>query len=205
MVGGFRRIKNRLMPNIFRRSYIPSWRLRFMGFASIGRNVKIEKSVKIVNPSQLHIGNNVIIDQFTTIVCGAAGVRIGSYVHIAGLCHIAGGGGVQIGDFCGLSHGVKVYSVSDDYSGAFLTNPTVPRKYKNVKEAAVVIEPHVIVGAGSVVLPGVTLGMGASVGAMSLVTRDLEAWSVCAGIPAKQIKERSREIVNVAREFLDGG
>ncbi|TGS72469.1 acyltransferase, partial [Mesorhizobium sp. M8A.F.Ca.ET.181.01.1.1] len=102
---------------------------------------------------------------------------------VGGMCFLAGGGGIQMEDFSGLSQGVRVYSTSDDYSGAALTNPTVPREYLNMKIAPVRLGRHVIVGSGSVILPGCVLGEGVSVGAMSLVTKNLEPWGVYFGSP----------------------
>ncbi|TGS08556.1 acyltransferase, partial [Mesorhizobium sp. M4B.F.Ca.ET.190.01.1.1] len=92
-------------------------------------------------------------------------------------------------------------STSDDYSGAALTNPTVPREYLNMKIAPVRLGRHVIVGSGSVILPGCVLGEGVSVGAMSLVTKNLEPWGVYFGSPAKRLKARSREILQLEEQL----
>ena len=88
--------------------------------------------------------------------------------------------------FSGLSQSVRIYSSSDDYSGKSLTNPTVPKKYLNVKIKPVVIGRHVVIGSGSVVLPGANIGNGSSVGALSLVTKSLEEWGIYLGTPAKK-------------------
>jgi len=53
----------------------------------------------------------------------------------------------------------------------------------------------------SVVLPGVTVGVGSSVGAMTLCNKDLEPWGMYVGIPARRIKERSREILALVDQF----
>lgn len=71
-----------------------------------------------------------------------------------------------------------------------MTNPTVPDEYKKASRAAVRIKGHVIIGAGSVVLPGVTLGFGSAVGALSLVRDDVDEGVVVAGTPAKPIGRR---------------
>lgn len=54
-----------------------------------------------------------------------------------------------------------------------MTNPMVPVEFTNVTHADVNIGRHVIIGSGSVVLPGVTIGEGAAVGALSLVKKGL--------------------------------
>lgn len=116
-------------------------------------------------------------------------------MHIGSQCFLAGGGGIELNDFCGLSQGVRIYSVTDDYIGGSLTNPTVPSEYLNTSARKVVLGKHVIVGSGSVILPGAVIAAGASVGALSLVKESLGAWGIYAGVPARWIKDRRRDII----------
>jgi serine acetyltransferase len=53
------------------------------------------------------------------------------------------------------------------------------------------------VGAGSIIMPGVTLGEGVAVGAMALVKKDLDAWGIYAGNPVRLIKPRERGLLNL--------
>jgi acetyltransferase-like isoleucine patch superfamily enzyme len=53
------------------------------------------------------------------------------------------------------------------------------------------------------VLPGVTLGEGCAIGAMSLVMKDVEPWSIYAGIPAKKIKERKNNLLKLEKQFRE--
>ena len=89
-------------------------------------------------------------------------------------------------DFSGLSQGVRIYTASDDYSGSSLTNPTIPAQYKNITASSVVIGRHAIIGSNSVVMPGCNLGEGAALGALSLLTKQADAWSIYFGSPAKK-------------------
>lgn len=163
-----------------------------MQFRRMGKNVTIYPLARILNPEVVSIGSNVIIDDFVFIV-GGQGADIGSYVHIASFSSIAGGGTVVMEDFSGLSGGCRIYTGTDDFSGASLTNPTIPTEFRNVTRSFVVIRKHVILGANVVVLPGVTIGEGAAIGACSLVTKDVEPWTVNAGIPARAVRERPRQ------------
>ena len=105
-------------------------------------------------------------------------------------------------DFSGLSSRVVIYATSNDYSGESLTNPTVPAKYKAAdKNMPVHLGKHVIVGAASVILPGVTIGEGSSVGALSLCSKSLDGWGVYAGSPARRIKDRSRRLLSLEEEL----
>jgi galactoside O-acetyltransferase len=78
----------------------------------------------------------------------------------------------------------------------------VDEKYKNVFCADVIIGRHVIIGSGSVILPGVSLGDGVAIGALSMVSQNCDPFYIYAGVPAKKIKERSKNILKLEKEFL---
>jgi acetyltransferase-like isoleucine patch superfamily enzyme len=105
-------------------------------------------------------------------------------------------------DFVTLAYGVKVFSQSDDYSGETMTNSLVPRKYKRETFERVHIQKQCIVGAGAVILPGVTLTEGCSVGAMSLILKSTIPWGIYAGNPARRIKERKKDLLALEVQFL---
>ncbi|MCA8034495.1 acyltransferase [Burkholderia arboris] len=65
----------------------------------------------------------------------------------------------------------------------------------------VVIEDHVWIGARAIISPGVRIGEGAVVGAGSVVTRDVEPYTIVAGNPARFIKERTRDLRYRSRYF----
>lgn len=172
------------------------------GFRFLGADVKIWPEAKIVNRENISIGHRVIIDDFVLII-GGSETRIGNFVHIASFSSITGGGRLVIGDFAGLSGGVRVYTGNEQYGGECMTNPTVPAPYRIPVRGEVTIERHAIVGANSVILPGITIGEGAVVGACSLVTKDCRPWSVNLGVPARPIKNRpSTEILRLEQELL---
>jgi len=177
--------------------------LKNFGFKSIGNNVKIKKNVGIFFTENVSIGNNVRIDDFTIIVASGSDVIIGNNIHIAANCYIAGSDGFEMKDFSGLAPGVMIFSGSDDYSGKKLTNPTIPKKYTGGVCGKVTLEKHVIIGAGAVVLPMLTIGEGVSVGALSLVNKTLKPWGVYFGLPVKRLRERSREMLLLEREYLN--
>lgn len=183
--------------------FFSSEELQSIGFQALGSNVRIARNNVIINPQNIRIGNNVRIDSYCSILAIGGELEIGSYVHIGAYCYLNAGAGIVIEDFCGLSQGTKVYSRTDDYSGEFMTNPTVPATYTHVIASKVVFKKHSIVGSSSVVLPGVTLGEGASVGALSLVLRSLDPWFVYTGSPAKKLWERSRNILKLEKQLIE--
>lgn len=183
-------------------SFYSSEELQGLGLKSYGHNVKLSRKASIYMPETISIANNVRIDDFCCLVGGERGIEIGSYVHIAFHCILVGNAGIIIRDFAGLSSRVALYSVTDDYSGSFLTNPTVPKKYLNILKGEILLNKHVIVGTGSTILPGVNIGIGCSIGAHSLVTGNLGEWGVYVGIPAKRIKERNRDLLELEQDLI---
>lgn len=181
-------------------AYLSDEALRAMGFASLGRDVKISDRAAIYNADQMRIGDYSRIDDFCVV---SGRVEIGRNVYIGPFALIAGGSpGVIFEDFTTLAYRVQVFSQSDDYSGTTMANPTVPKAYKSEYFAAVRLGRHSIVGAGSTVMPGVMLAEGTSVGAASLVTKSTEAWSIYAGSPARRLRDRSRDLLDLERAYL---
>lgn len=191
------------LENPFNQGYHSTEQLREMGFKYVGDNVQIATNCTIIGLENISLGDNIRIDGGVTLACASGYLKIGSYIHIGGGCHITCAGGVELSDFSGLSQGVRIYSGSDDYSGNSLTNPTVPKKYLNVMSKSVLIGRHVIIGSGSVVLPGVKIGMGTSVGALSLVIKSLDEWGVYVGAPAKRVKARKKDLLEQEKLLLD--
>ena len=79
----------------------------------------------------------------------------------------------------------------------------MPDKYKQEIKKAIVIGRHSIVGTNSLILPGVVLAEGTSVGALSMVTKSTEEWSIYFGSPAKRIKARYRDLLTLEEKLLE--
>ncbi|MED5526637.1 MAG: acyltransferase [Pseudomonadota bacterium] len=171
------------------------------GFKHVGENVLISKKSSIYNPGNIELGSNVRIDDFCVLSAGAGGIKIGNYIHIAVYSSIIGAGQVTLSDYCNISSRVAVYSSNDDYSGEFMTNPMVPSEYTGVSHANVFIGPHAIIGSGSVLLPGITIETGVAIGALSLVAKDCEAFTIYAGSPLKKIKDRKRNLLEMEKKL----
>ncbi|MBE0475282.1 acyltransferase [Rhodoferax sp.] len=182
-------------------AFLSQEQLLAMGFRSLGKNVRISDRAAIYNADQIDIGDHSRIDDFCVV---SGKVSLGRNVHIAVFCNVAGGSaGVTFDDFSGLAYGCQVFSQSDDYTGRTLTNPTVPATYKRETKRAIHIGRHCIVGTSSLIFPGVTLAEGCSVGAMSMVTKSTEAWSVYSGVPARRLKDRKRDLLALEQAYLD--
>ncbi len=184
-------------------SFYTEKELEKIGFKAFGENVLISRKASIYMPETILIGNDIRIDDFCCLVGGKKGIHIGSNVHIAFHCIILGNSGVVIDDFAGLSSRCSIYSSTDDYSGGSLTNPTVPSKYKEIKEGKVHLGRHVIIGTNTTILPNVVIGEGCSVGANSLITKNLDAWGIYFGSPVRRIKNRKQDLLKLERLYLD--
>ncbi len=176
--------------------------LASIGFASVGCNVLISDKASFYKPEKIKIGNHVRIDDFCILSAGEMGIEIGNFIHIAAYTSLIGKGKICLHDFCNLSSKVAIYSSNDDYTGEYMTNPMVPSKFTGVIHADVTLKKHVIVGSGSIILPGVTLHEGVAIGALSLVNKDCATFGIYSGNPAKKIKERKRNLLELEEQLL---
>lgn len=175
-----------------------------LGFSSVGDNVQISDRASFYGTNRIHIGNNVRIDDYCVISAGVGGINIGNHVHIAVGASLIGAGKITLCDFVGISSRASIYSSNDDYSGAAMTGPTVPSRFTNVQHADIYMGKHVIVGSGSVVLPGSYLEEGAAIGALSLVYKRCEAFGIYVGNPLRRLKERKRDLLELEKQFAEG-
>jgi acetyltransferase-like isoleucine patch superfamily enzyme len=124
-----------------------------------GSQVRLRMPVVIYEPEQLELGDRVDICVFT---------------------HIRANGGVRIGSGVLIAANVTITSRGH--------NVDLPR-WSVTKDAPIVIGDDVWIGAGAIVLPGVTIGRGAVVAAGAVVTEDVPPFTVAGGVPAKTIKQ----------------
>jgi acetyltransferase-like isoleucine patch superfamily enzyme len=180
-------------------SFLSPAELRDIGFRQVGVNCCISRYARFYGSAAMRLGDNVRIDDFS-IISGT--VILGNHVHIASHCAFHAGGddaSITMGDFSGASGRVSIYARSDDYSGNWMTNPTVPEALTNAISKSVVIGRHAIIGTGSVILPGVTMEEGSALGAMSLANKTLPAFTIHSGIPAKFLKARQRQLLDLEK------
>lgn len=164
------------------------------GFAQVGIDVRVYGAAKIIGPERVSVGSHVIIDDFVFIGAHAK-LEIGNHVHIASHASITGGGECLIADFAGISSGARVLTGTDSFAGDSLTGPTIPADLRKVHRGRVVIGSHAVIGANAVILPDVTVGEGAAIGAGAVLTRDAKPWTIYAGVPARAVRERPRELM----------
>ena len=180
-------------------SFYSEEELKEIGFRSYGKDVYISRKCSIYGAERIEIGNHVRIDDFCIL---SGRISLGDYIHIAAYTALYGGeSGIIVQDYANVSSRVSVYSISDDYSGESMTNPMIPEKYKKVISKQVKIGKHTIIGASSVIMPGVELAEGGAFGAFSFVNRNTESWSIYTGIPCEKIKNRRKDLLELEKKF----
>jgi acetyltransferase-like isoleucine patch superfamily enzyme len=93
--------------------------------------------------------------------------------------------GITIGSNVTVAEGATLFTLEHDLNSPTFDNQGAP----------ITIDDYVFVGARAIILPGVMIGRGAAVGAGSVVTRDVEPYTIVAGAPARPIGERRRDLV----------
>jgi acetyltransferase-like isoleucine patch superfamily enzyme len=155
-------------------------------------DVKTFEYTKIIGLENIEFGKHIIIDDFVLIYAKEK-IHIGDCVHIANFSSITGGNNLFIGNYAAISQGCRILTATDDFKEEGFGNSTIANEYRNIKSAPITIGNFCIIGANSVVLPGVNIGEGATVGANSVVTKSLEPWGIYIG--NKKIGERNKEEV----------
>lgn len=178
--------------------------LRELGIKSVGSNVLVSEHATIVGLSNVTLGNNIRIDSHVVILSRRGTLTVGDNVHIEPASSIVAHHGVSIGSYCTLSHGVRLFTASADYSGESFHNVFPDGRFQNPRVGAIEIRDHVIIGGNSVVMPGLTLGEGAAIGALSFVRSSLEEWGIYAGNPLKRLGNRSTQIREIAQQIESG-
>jgi len=146
------------------------------------------------SPRPLHAWRRMLLRAF--------GARVGRAVHVYPGARIWAPWNIELGDECGVADGAILYSQgmirlgaqSVVSQGAHLCAGT----HDYEKPGFPLVTKPISVGAQSwlaaecFVHPGVTIGEGAVIGARSVVTKDMPAWTVCAGHPCRPLKPRLR-------------
>ena len=161
---------------------------------SFGDGVRIGRGALFVHPETFHIGNGVVIgDQVilqgrfdgTCVIGDRAWLGPQSYFDARDLI---------IEDCVGWGPGAKV--LGSRHTGVPVDVPIIET---DLQIRPVLIGAWADIGVNAVILPGVTVGKGAIVGAGAVVTRDVEPFSIVAGVPARLLRRRGEAAVGKSR------
>ena len=155
-------------------------------FRALGADCVLEEGVMVFHPENISLGRNVYVGH-QTILKGyyRNELRVGDESWIGQQCFLHAAGGIDIGPRVGIGPAVKILTSQHAEAGR-----QTPVLFAPVEAEKVVIEEDADIGAGVVLLPGVTIGRGAIVGAGAVVTADVPAYAVAIGVPARVLRYR---------------
>jgi acetyltransferase-like isoleucine patch superfamily enzyme len=157
-------------------------------FARLGQGVVFEAGVLVFHPENIEIQDEVYVGHYT-ILKGYYKNRmlIGKGTWIGQQCFLHSAGGIEIGCDVGIGPGVKILT-----SSHALENIQDPILHNPIVFAPVTLRDNCDIGVGAIILPGVTVGIGAQVGAGAVVTQSVDDYAVVAGVPAKLLYYREK-------------
>ena len=155
-------------------------------FARCGSNCVFEAGVLVFHPENIELGTNVYVGH-QAILKGyhRNKMRIGDETWIGQQVFLHSAGGIDIGARVGIGPGVRMISSQHREAGRDLAILNSP-----VELAPIFVEDDSDIGVGAIILPGVRIGQGAQIGAGAVVTADVPAYAVAAGVPARVVRER---------------
>lgn len=159
-------------------------------FKHVGKDCSIRPVLNMTNPQNISFGNDVSVGIFCWIATNISlkkdpALTFGNRVHVGAYAMIIAADSIKIGNNVLMSERVIILDHTHDYTDvnkAVIDQPIIAR-------GKVIIEDECFIGANAVILGGVHIGKHAVVGANAVVTRDVPAYSVVAGSPAKVIKQ----------------
>lgn len=185
--GRARSLRERVVAQLARwwRGRLLSWPIR-RRLAACGPHLWIGSRVRLVNPNRVFLGDSVVMERDCFIGASPGGaLRIGQLVHLAQGCVVAcGNAEITIGPL----------TIIGEYTSIRNTNHGMSRdqpiRFQDDTHAPIMIGSDVWIGRGCAILAGVTIGDGAVVGANSVVTSDVDPYTIVAGNPARFIRAR---------------
>ncbi|HEX7705951.1 MAG TPA: acyltransferase [Thermoanaerobaculia bacterium] len=159
--------------------------LRLRGM-EIGVATSIGRNLAVTHPGCVRIGRRAEIEHsvYLKVADPAAVLEIGDFVFIGTGAEIDVSRSVRIGAHTLLAPGVFISDHNHNISRATRIDQ------QGIQHESVTIGGDVWLGARSVILPGITIGDGAVIGAGAVVTKDVAAYTIVAGVPARLIGER---------------
>jgi dTDP-4-amino-4,6-dideoxy-D-glucose acyltransferase len=184
--------------------FLTKEQLNKIGFANLGENVFISDKASFYNASRISLGSYVRIDDFSVLSAGSGGIELGDFVHIGCQSSLIGEAKIKMDFYSGLSSKVSIYSSNDDFSGVSLpgVKTIIPEDFRKLTIRPVTLQSYTIIGSNSVILPGVTVGEGAVVGALSFVRKDCKPWFTYSGNPLRRLRRRSQEMLKFIPELI---
>ena len=196
----FKRYRFHIIPMVFHKVSLLltflrlKWRVFFLRMLSRGKVsniVEIRNGFTFTRGGKISVGNNCYIGErvnFEISIEPEGVLTIGDNVWISHDCHITSWGSISIGNNVLIGEFTSIRDTTHNYK-----EPEIPIRMQGEKIGKIVIEDDVWIGRGCLILgnpEGLKIGKGAVIGANSVVTKSVEAYTVVGGVPAKLIKRR---------------
>ena len=138
--------------------------------ARISKTANVHPTVILRHGERIIIGNNCLINHNNVLQAGkvVGEIVIGNHVH--------------------TGPNVMIFAYNHRYD-----NPEIPSILQDYYDGDVIIEDDVWIGAGSIILAGITIGKGSVIAAGSVVNKDIPSYSIVGGVPAKVLKSRKND------------
>jgi acetyltransferase-like isoleucine patch superfamily enzyme len=157
-------------------------------FAACGDGCVFEPGVLVFHPENIRLGTNVYVGHYAVLKGYYRNtMSIGDETWVGQQCFFHSAGGLTIGSRVGIGPGVKIITSKHREAGR-----DTPILFSPIELAPVVIEDDADIGIGSIVLPGVSIGKGAQIGAGAVVSHDIPAYHIASGVPSQVKRERPR-------------
>ena len=169
-----------------------------------GKDVRLYPLCKMIHAQNAELDNNCQLFDYVFIDAGTS-LKIGKYSTLTWYVLVEGGANTKIGDRVFIGPGSKVLTSTYKLHGLYSIEH-LPNECRATEYGDITINDDAYIGANCTILPGVTIGEGAVVGANSLVNKDLEPWGIYVGSPCKKIGDRqkpTKEAEKVMKEFTD--
>jgi len=134
------------------------------------------KSISFESGENIYIAQNIYMKNIENII-------LGSNVSIHEMCYLDGYGGIKIGDNVSIAHSTSLISFDHTYDDTI-----IPIKYNLSIKKIIIVHNDIWIGAGVRILGGNTIHKRSIIAAGSVITKDVESYSIYGGIPAKKIK-----------------
>ncbi len=155
-------------------AFLTAAQLESMHFARLGRNVCIDQTVQIFGSERISLGDNVRIDAFSILSASQFPIEFAGHSHIgAGTYLFANGGVIRFEVFSGTSPGCRLFTATDDFSEGMIRGPNLPVADRLLHCGPIHFRENAGIGANCVVLPGCTLGVNATAGAGTVISKNL--------------------------------
>jgi acetyltransferase-like isoleucine patch superfamily enzyme len=156
-----------------------------------GEGIRLMPMAKIANPQVVELEDFCRVRDFV-FIWGGQGVKIGKYCDIQPHVVVWGGGSLEIGDRVSVGPGTVLLTAVYSHEEGLKMVDGLGEGSSKALYGKLVIGTDVYIGANCTVMPDITVGEGAILGAGSFVNKDCEPWGIYVGSPAKKIAVRPK-------------